>query len=103
MEAQLCQMCNERKAFKKVVSDHDGSFFLVCKKKKCSDRLYDQLMENGTETQRENIRQITWDSDLYQGRGYRKVLESEKLGWYSLLGFIVAIAIMLIVKIIVNL
>ena len=90
METQLCSICKERKAFKKVISDSEGDFFFVCKKKKCADKLYDDLAEKGSDEQREFVRKLKWDSSEYQGRSYDKVKRDEKVMMYTFL-FLVGI------------
>ena len=91
METQLCSICKERKAFKKVISDSEGDFFFVCKKKKCADKLYDDLVEKGSEEQREFVRKLKWDSSQYQGRSYDKVKRDEKVAMYTFIFFLAAL------------
>ena len=91
METQVCQICKERKAFKKVISNLEGDFFLVCKTKKCNDKLYDDLSKTGTEEQKEFIRKLKWDSHEFQGRSYDKVKRDEKVAMYTFIFFLAAL------------
>lgn len=88
MKTQVCQICNEKKAFKKVISDIDGDFFLVCKKKKCADELYDRLINSGNEEQKEFVTKLKWDANDFQGRSYDKVKRNENIGMWTFLLFV---------------
>ncbi len=85
METQVCQVCKERKAFKKVVSNLEGDFFLLCKKKKCSEKLYADLMKSGTIEQQEYMKKLLWNPSDFQGRSYDKVKRDEKVIMYTFL------------------
>lgn len=91
METQVCQVCKERKAFKKVVSDLEGDFFLLCKKKKCSEKLYADLVKSGTREQQEYMKKLLWDSSEFQGRSYEKVKRDEKVALYTFIFFLAAL------------
>lgn len=91
METQVCQVCKERKAFKKVVSDLEGDFFLICKKKKCSEKLYADLVKSGTREQQEYMQKLLWDSSEFQGRSYDKVKRDEKVAMYTFIFFLAAL------------
>ncbi len=91
METQVCQVCKERKAFKKVVSDLEGDFFLICKKKKCSEKLYADLVKSGTREQQEYMKKLLWDSSEFQGRSYEKVKRDEKVALYTFIFFLAAL------------
>lgn len=91
METQVCQVCKERKAFKKVVSNLEGDFFLLCKKKKCSEKLYADLINSGTKEQQEYMKKLLWDSSEFQGRSYDKVKRDEKVAMYTFIFFLAAL------------
>jgi hypothetical protein len=48
MEKKICEICKRRKAHKKLVSNLDGSFVLLCKKKKCTEEIH-RYMDNPKE------------------------------------------------------
>jgi len=71
----LCQVCKKREAYKKLVSNIDGSFFVVCKKKKCIKELYEKFEDHVTsiaKTQNEFVNVVRWDRMENQGRTYRQ-------------------------------
>lgn len=102
METQVCQFCKERKAFKKVVSNIEGDFFLVCKKKKCQDKLYDDLIKKGNEAEKDFVRRITWDSSEFQGRSYDKIQRDEKVVMYTFMILTASLFLFALYSILVN-
>ena len=102
METQVCQVCKERKAFKKVVSNIEGDFFLVCKKKKCQDKLYGDLIEKGNEAQKDFVRRMTWDSSEFQGRSYDRIKRDEKVVMYTFLILTTCLFLFTLYSVLVN-
>lgn len=102
METQVCQVCKERKAFKKVVSNIEGDFFLLCKKKKCSEKLYSDLMKSGTIEQQEYMKKLLWNPSDFQGRSYDKVKRDEKVIMYTFLILVGALFVFAMYSVIKN-
>jgi ribosome-binding protein aMBF1 (putative translation factor) len=81
-----CSICNKREAYKKVSSSIDGSFLLVCRKKKCIKKLYEQMEPSEDyESQEMFVKRVQWDPNEYQGRSFRKVRENTKMMDYTIM------------------
>lgn len=102
METQVCQVCKERKAFKKVLSNIEGDFFLICKKKKCSEKLYADLIKSGTNEQQEYMKKLLWDSSDFQGRSYDKIQRDEKVVMYTFMILTASLFLFTLYSILVN-
>jgi len=90
---KVCQICKKREAYKKLVSNLDGSFILVCKKKKCIEKVYEDLQPStAAKSIREFVSMTKWDRDEYQGRTYRQVTGSYRI--MGLIGSIVLIGLL---------
>lgn len=74
METPNCQICKKRKAYRRITSSIDGSFFAVCKKKECISDLY-KMVQPPTPLE-EFVKEVRWDEDENQGRSYRKIKDS---------------------------
>ena len=89
----LCQVCKKREAYKKLVSNIDSSFFVVCKKKKCINELYDKFEDHVTsvaKTQKEFVNAVRWDRMENQGRTYRQAKTNRLAMEFSLMLLIAA-------------
>ena len=102
METQVCQVCKERKAFKKVVSNFEGDFFLICKKKKCSEKLYADLINSGTKEQQEYMKKLLWNPSDFQGRSYDKMKRDEKVVMYTFLMLTASLFLFALYSVLVN-
>ena len=72
----LCQVCKKREAYKKLVSNLDNSFFVVCKKEKCINELYEKFENHVTsvaKTPKEFVNAVRWDRMENQGRTYKQM------------------------------
>ena len=74
METPNCQICKKRKAYRRITSSIDGSFFVVCKKKECISDLYEMVQPPSP--LEEFVKEVRWDEGEYQGRSYRKIRDS---------------------------
>jgi hypothetical protein len=92
---KVCQICNKRPAYKRLVSNIDGSFILICKKKKCIEKVYEEMdPSTAANSLKEFVKMIKWNRDEYQGRSYMQVRES-----YKILDLIVLIVILSLIVI----
>jgi len=90
---KVCQICKKREAYKKLVSNLDGSFILVCKKKKCIEKVYEDLQPStAAKSIREFVSMTKWDRDEYQGRSYHQVTGSYRI--MGLIGSIVLVGLL---------
>lgn len=90
---KVCQICKKREAYKKLVSNLDGSFILVCKKKKCIEKVYQDLQPStAAKSIREFVSMTKWDRDEYQGRSYHQVTGSYRI--MNLIGSIVLVGLL---------
>ena len=98
METRVCQICEKKEAYKRVVSDIDDTFFLVCKKKKCIEKLYEKI--ESRKPIKEFVDEVRWDRNEHQGRTYKQVSTTYKImdtvGSVIVIGVIAGIAYMLI-------
>lgn len=88
-----CQICNKRPAYKRLVSNIDGSFITVCKEKKCIEKVYQEMdPSTAANSMKEFVKMVKWNRDEYQGRSYRQVTESYKIlkiiGYITILGLL---------------
>jgi len=74
METPNCQICKKRKAYRRITSSIDGSFFVVCKKKECISDLYEMVQPPSP--LEEFVKEVRWDEGAHQGRSYRKIKDS---------------------------
>lgn len=86
MKNLTCQVCKEREAYKKISSSIDGSFFLVCKKKKCIKKMYESIKSG--EPIQEFVAKVKWDRNEHQGRTYQQVKSS-----YDIMDVVIKIAL----------
>ena len=78
-----------------MVSNIDGSFILICKKKKCIEKVYEEMdPSTAANSLKEFVKMIKWNRDEYQGRSYMQVRES-----YKILDLIVLIVILSLIVI----
>jgi len=92
---KVCQICNKRPAYKRLVSNIDGSFILICKKKKCIEKVYEEMdPSTAANSLKEFVKMIKWNRDEYKGRSYMQVRES-----YKILDLIVLIVILSLIVI----
>lgn len=90
---KVCQICKKREAYKKLVSNLDGSFILVCKKKKCIEKVYEDLQPStAAKSIKEFINMTRWNRDEYQGRSYHQVTGSYRI--MGLIGSIVLVGLL---------
>jgi len=91
-----CNICNKREAHKKVSSNIDGSFFLVCRKKKCIKKLYKQMEPpKSYESEEMFVKSVQWNSNEHQGRSFQKVMDNYKVTDFTImiaLAFLFALA-----------
>jgi len=93
---KVCQICKKREAYKKLVSNLDGSFILVCKKKKCIEKVYEDLQPStAAKSIKEFISMTRWDRDEHQGRTYRQVTGSYEI--LNTIGSIVLVGLLALV------
>jgi len=79
-DMKVCQICNKRPAYKRLVSSIDGSFILVCKKKKCIEKVYEEMdPSTAANSLKEFVKMIKWNGEEYQGRSYRQVTGSYRI------------------------
>jgi hypothetical protein len=89
METPNCQICKKRKAYRRITSSIDGSFFVVCKKKECISDLY-EMVQPPTPLE-EFVEEVRWDEDENQGRSYRKIKDS-----YMIMDIIARVSVVLL-------
>lgn len=102
----ICQICNKRKANKKLVSNIDSSFFIVCRKKKCITEIYQKFNDcvstavKNTKNPEETMKDIQLDvidypEVIYKPNKYNMIVFGFILGFLCFLGFLVFLAILL--------
>ncbi len=96
---QKCQICKKRTAKKRLSTQWDEGYFLVCGKKKCLSALYDVLHTTNSlrqETKEEFVAKNLHDPMDWQGRDYENVKGIELVVFWSIVagfGTILGIAI----------
>lgn len=88
MENPVCQVCKKREAYKKIVSSLDGSFFLVCKKKKCITKLYKSFeshVPSQVSNEKEFVSYVKWDRLEHQGRSFAQMKSNSQIMDYLIM------------------
>ena len=96
---QKCQICKKRTAKKRLSTQWDEGYFLVCGRKKCLSALYDILYSTSplkNETKEEFVAKNLHNPMDWQGRDYENV---QGIGmivfWTIIVGFVAILAISL--------
>ena len=96
---QKCQICKKRTAKKRLSTQWDEGYFLVCGKKKCLSALYDVLHTTNSlrqETKEEFVAKNLHDPMDWQGRDYENVKGIGMIVfWTIIVGFVAILAISL--------
>ena len=96
---QKCQICKKRTAKKRLSTQWDEGYFLVCGRKKCLSALYDILYSTNplkNETKEEFVAKNLHDPMDWQGRDYGNVKGIGMIVfWTIIVGFVAILAISL--------
>jgi len=94
---QKCQVCKKRTAKKRLSTQWDEGYFLVCGRKKCLSALYDVLHNTNSlrqETKEEFVAKNLHDPMDWQGRDYENVKGIGMIVfWTIIVGFVAILAI----------
>ena len=96
---QKCQICKKRTAKKRLSTQWDEGYFLVCGRKKCLSALYDILHNTNSlrnETKEEFVAKNSHNPMDWQGRDYDNVQGIEVMIFWSIIavfGTLLGIAI----------